>query len=143
MKITTKVRYGSRAILQIAFNYGIKITKREEIVREQGIPNSYLENILVALRSGGLIITKRGPSGGYNLSRPPSEISLMDIYKSIEGTIALVDCVRSPSSCKRFKYCPTTKVWKKLSINIQETLEAITLRDLLKSASVEKRSDKK
>jgi Rrf2 family protein len=130
MKITTKVRYGVRAIAQIAFNYEKQIAKREEIVGEQEISNSYLENILVTLRAGGLILTKRGPTGGYTLSRSPSKITLLDVYNALEGEIVLVDCVKNPLSCKRIKGCQTTKIWKNLSRQIQDFLGNITLNDL-------------
>ncbi|MDG5813766.1 Rrf2 family transcriptional regulator [Chitinispirillales bacterium ANBcel5] len=131
MKISTKCRYGFRAVLQIAELYGSVPCKRKEIVKRQKLSDSYLENILIMLKSSGLIETTRGIKGGYVLSRPPEEITLLEIFIALEGPLQLVECVDLPEKCINSQECITRTVWKKLSDSWKAILSDMTLQSLL------------
>jgi len=114
MKLSTKSRYGVRAIIEIARNYGMKPVKRKDIVSRQNIPDSYLENILVVLRDSGLINTLRGVNGGYVLKKDPSDIILLDVITALQGPLSPVDCLDNARKCCRIDTCPTRDVWQEL-----------------------------
>ncbi|KMQ51366.1 Iron-sulfur cluster regulator IscR [Chitinispirillum alkaliphilum] len=131
-----------RAILNVAESYGSASScKRKDIAESENISDSYLENILIILKTGGLIKTIRGAKGGYQLSRAPWEISLLEIVHSLEGPLDLVDCVGSPISCERQPDCVTHLLWKDLSESWQMILKKRTLQDLLDLKNQGKRID--
>jgi Rrf2 family protein len=131
MKLSTKCRYGARAILEIAKNYGKRPTKRKDIAHSQEISESYLENILLALKNCGLIDTVRGAHGGYALGRSPSTITLFQIVEALEGSLNLVECLADSASCGRVDECTMRGVWSSLKKAMEETLGRVTLQDLL------------
>jgi Rrf2 family protein len=131
MKLSTKSRYGTRAVLEIARNYGQTPVKRRAIVEKQQVPDSYLENILVALKNAGIIMTKRGAHGGYELQRAPQEITFYDIVHALEGSFAPVECVENREYCDRVESCPTHEVWKDLHEAQKKTLMSFTMHDIL------------
>lgn len=131
LKLSTKCRYGARAILEIAKNYGKSPTKRKDIALTQEISESYLENILLALKNNGLIDTVRGAQGGYTLGRPPSSITLFQIVEALEGSLDLVDCLAGGTSCDRIQKCTMRGVWSSLKKAMEEALSRVTLQELL------------
>ncbi len=138
MKLSTKSRYGARAVVEIALHYLNGPVKRKDIVKNQEISDSYLENILIALKNGGIITTIRGANGGYMLSRPPSELNLFEVVKILEGSLSPVECLDNPSSCKRVNFCSTRVVWKKLKEAKEDVLKNVTIQDLI---NIEKKMD--
>lgn len=141
MKLSTKCRYGARAIIEIAKFYNNGYIKRKDIVKNQEIPDSYLENILVTLKNAGLIVTVRGSSGGYALSKPPSEISLLDIVRALEGNHVIVDCLSNPLLCNRIDTCATRGVWKKLQESKESILDSVTLQKIIDDENERKDSE--
>ena len=135
MKLSTKYRYGSRAILEIAKNYGNGPIKRKRLVEILGIPDSYLENILVAMKNGGVIDTVRGAHGGYLLSKEPKEFTLYDIIKAMGGGEAPVKCLDEPGSCDQVDSCATRVVWGKMRDAMDNVLKEFTLQELLNKES--------
>ncbi len=131
MKLSTGCRYGIRAMLEIARRYGGQPVKRREIVSEQSISLSYLENILLLLKNNNLISSTRGAHGGFSLTRPPDKIDLFEIFMVLEGPLAPVSCLVNPMSCQRVDRCVTRTVWKELQIASEEVLRNITIQDLL------------
>lgn len=131
MRLTTKFRYGSRAVLEIARKGSTGPVKRKDIVLNQGIPDSYLENILIDLKNGGLIKAIRGPRGGFTLIGKPEEISLFDVALVFEGSLSPVDCLDNPEDCHRVGDCVTRSVWKKLKTAQENVLKEATIRSLL------------
>jgi Rrf2 family protein len=131
MKIPTKCRYGIRALIVIAKNHNESLTKRKQISSIQGIPNSYLENILIALKNGNLIKSIRGAGGGFMLKRPPEEITLLDVYEAIQGHLALLDCAECPSACERSEDCVVRPVWMEIQEAQKKVLEKNTIKHLL------------
>ena len=133
MKLTTKCRYGARAIIEIARNYNKRPTKRKDIVENQGIPDSYLENILISLKGRGIVDAIRGPNGGFVLKRDPATITMLDVVLTFENSLAPVDCIEDPAGCGRVSDCLTRPVWKKLQKAQEEVLSEVTIQDLLKN----------
>jgi Rrf2 family transcriptional regulator, cysteine metabolism repressor len=131
MKLSTKCRYGLRAVVDIAFEYGRNPAKRKEIAKKEGLSSSYLENILLVLRNHKIVETTRGVNGGYVLCRAPSEITAFDIVNALDGPLSFVDCVEKPTSCKRNERCVTRTVWCELAGSVRSALSKITLQDLL------------
>jgi Rrf2 family transcriptional regulator, cysteine metabolism repressor len=132
MKLSTKTRYGIRAMLELALNYKRKPLSIKEIAKNQEISKKYLEHLLILLKTAGLVGSTRGAGGGYALTRPPSEIRLSQIVQVLEGSLSLVDCVDSPVICSRSKFCATRDVWFLIKQSIVQVLYSITLDGLLK-----------
>jgi Rrf2 family protein len=131
MKISTRVRYGLRFMLELAGHYQKGPVFLRDIARSQEISEKYLGQIAIDLKLAHLIDGFRGAHGGYVLTKPPSEIRVYDIVVVFEGDLALVECARDPSLCNRASHCIAHEVWHKLGQVMTETLEAITLADLL------------
>ncbi len=130
MKVNTKVRYGLRAMLQIAAGYGGEPVPISAIAESQEISGKYLEQVVGTLRKNDLIISRKGVRGGYFLSRPPSEITLWEIINALDPHTALVDCVTNPDCCDRAEDCLTRDIWTLLSNKMQEFWSGFTLEDL-------------
>lgn len=131
MKITTKCRYGIRAVVEIGSNYSERPTTRREISKNQDLDDSYLENILLDLKSSGIVRSIRGVKGGFELNKPPESITLLDIVESLQGEIVPSKCVTDPSSCDRSETCVTRPVWIKMQQAQKEVLSTVTIQDLL------------
>lgn len=131
MKLSTKCRYGSRAVMEIARNYKSGPVKRKDIVKNQQISDSYLENILISLKNGGVIDTTRGAKGGYMLHRSASEITLLEIVNILDGTLSPVECLDNPSVCERASICATRMAWGKMKQAKEEVLRSISVQELV------------
>lgn len=132
MFISSKGRYGARAMLSLAARYNKGPTNASEIADEQGISKKYLENLLATLKSAGLVFAERGSRGGYTLTRPPSQITMYDVLLPLEGLDGIVHCGGGIKKCKRFEECVTRKVWQELKDATQAILKKRTLSSLLK-----------
>lgn len=148
MKLSTRTRYGTRALLDLARHQGDKPIRLKDIARRQNISLHYLEHIVTPLVGTGIIRTTRGVHGGLQLARHPNEIKLSEVVQLLEGTITPVDCVIDPGSCSRSDLCVTRDVWGEMKEAIDKTLKAITLQDLVErekgkeqSVGVRSRSD--
>ncbi len=131
MKVNTKVRYGLRAILQIAECYGGDPVPISTISDSQDISGKYLEQVVGTLRKAGLIHSRKGVRGGYTLGRDPKEINLWEIIMALDSHTSLVDCVDDPLACDRADDCLTRSIWTLLSRRMQEFWQSFTLADLL------------
>ncbi len=132
MNLSTRVRYSARLMLELALNYGNGPMLLKEIAKRQDISLGYLEHLLPPLKTAGLVNSTRGARGGYSLSKKPSQITLKDITQAMEGTLSLVKCIDEPATCSRVSSCVTRDVWSELEENISNTLEAITLEELVR-----------
>ncbi len=130
MKLSTKCRYGLRAVLQIA-EMAPASCKRKDIASEQNLSDSYLENILIMLKSCGIISTTRGVNGGYVLGRDARSITLLEVVTALEGPLSLVDCVSEPGQCGKSFSCVTRSVWIELSQAWETILGNQTIYDLV------------
>jgi Rrf2 family protein len=143
IKLSTKGRYGTRFILNLACRYktGDVIASLKTISEEEEISAQYLDSVIVPLKNNKLIKIKRGAKGGYTLARPPSEIRLIEIIEALEGPISLVNCVEDDEYCHRVSICTTHDIWKDLSYLVRDYLGTISLQDLVKMSK--KKSPKK
>lgn len=131
MKLSTKGRYGVRAMLDLALHAGDSPVLIKDISEREEISKLYLKQLLVPLRVAGLVRTIRGANGGFILAKPPSEIKLIDIIRSLEGSTAPVECVDDDSICQRSNLCVTREIWTEIKIAVDNVLEATTLQDLV------------
>ena len=132
MKVTTKARYGIRAMIDLALHYGKDPLLLKDIAKRQEVSMKYLEHIISTLKANGLIQSPKGRHGGYVLSRSPSQINAHEIIEGLEGSLASVECVDYPKTCHRANFCAATNLWKKLKQSMTATLKAVTLEDLAK-----------
>ena len=133
MKVNTKVRYGLRAILQIADSYGGDPVPVSAISESQEISGKYLEQVVGTLRKADLVHSRKGVRGGYTLARAPESINLWEIITALDSHTALVDCVLDARVCDRSGDCLTRSIWTLLSGRMQEFWSSFTLDDLLKT----------
>ena len=131
MKLSTRGRYASRAMLDLAQNYGKGFVPLKDISRRQEISERYLEHIMIVLLSAGLVQSTRGSRGGFSLAKLPKEIKLSQIIQAMEGSIAPVACVDDPKLCNRVDVCVTYEIWKKLKKVMLEVLDSVTLEDMV------------
>lgn len=131
MKLSTKGRYSTRFMLDLALHYGEGPVLLKEIAGRQGISEKYLWQLIPPLKNVGLVCSFRGAHGGYTLAKPPELISLKDIVTTVEGSLCLVECVDDPSLCKRSETCASRDVWNEVTQKILEVLESFTLQDLI------------
>ncbi|MDZ7837937.1 MAG: Rrf2 family transcriptional regulator [Actinomycetota bacterium] len=132
-KLSTRGRYGTRVMLELALNYGRGFMLLKAIAKNQEISAGYLEQIVPSLKTAGLIHSSRGAHGGYVLSRPPDQITLREIIVALEGPIVLVECIKAPQICNRYNYCSSRDLWNELGQKIEETLESKTLQDMIEN----------
>lgn len=136
MKLSTKGRYGLRAMLDMAMDEGNEPIATRTIAGRQGISERYLEQIMIPLKQNGLIKSVRGSQGGYILGRNPKDISVGDVIRVLEGPIAPVECVSevNPDECQRADYCVTRIIWSRVRDAITEVLDSYSLADLVKES---------
>ncbi len=130
-QLSTKGRYGTRLMYQLALQYGKGPILLKDIAKVEDLTIKYLEHIVPLLKSANLIRSVRGPQGGYQLTIAPDKINLKDILKILEGDIAPVSCVSFPEICDRTESCPARKVWCRLEDQISNTLQNISLKDMV------------
>ncbi len=131
MKLSTKGRYGTRAMIDLAQHYGQGHLLLKDIAKRQGISEKYLERIITSLKVAGLVKSIRGAHGGYTLAKPPTQIKLAQIIKILEGSTAPVECVDDHECCPRAGLCVTRDIWMEVKRAVDEILESINLRDLV------------
>ena len=130
MKLSTKSRYSTRAMLDLSLHYGEGPQVLRDVAKRQEISVRYLENIMVLLAAGGLVKSVRGKRGGFQLAMPPEEIRLSNVIKVTEGSLAPVDCVDDPESCGRSAACVSCNIWTKLRDSIEAFLDSVSLADM-------------
>lgn len=131
MRLSTVVRYGARAMAQVASGHPDRAVPVREVAEQQRLSAKYLEQIFRPLKAAGLIRAVRGKQGGYVLTRPPERITLKQVYESLEGSLAPVDCVDCPDSCSMHPICPTRDTWVEIKESVEGVLERTTIRDLV------------
>jgi Rrf2 family protein len=136
VKLGTKTRYGTRAMLELALHYhdGNRPVSAGEIAARQQLSPKYLEQLLVSLQSAGLVRSVRGTHGGHVLTRPPDQITLREIYGVFEGAEGFAECTTCPERCDRTDICVTQAIWDRMYAASMEVLESTTLGDLAQRA---------
>lgn len=130
MKLSTKGRYGVKAMVDLAIHYGESPISIKSISQRQGISEYYLEQLFSALRKAKLIKSIRGAQGGYVLSKLPEEITVADIMEVLEGPIEISDCVEG-TTCNNGNCCATRLVWQKIKTSIEDVTTSVTLKDIV------------
>jgi Rrf2 family transcriptional regulator, cysteine metabolism repressor len=130
MKVSTRARYGTRAMIDIAIHADRGHTMLKNIAERQGISAKYLDHILSSLRRAGLIKNIRGREGGYMLARPASAITLKNIFDAVEGPFIPVDCLENELLCDHLAVCPTREVWLRMKHAVEDVLAGTTLQEL-------------
>ena len=131
MKLTTKLRYGMRALIRIAENENGFISTNQ-ITDLENIPVPFLEQILGKLVKRKIITSRKGPNGGYRLARDPAKISLKDIFDVLEGKQYLIRCINERQrSCRQQDICDMRIVWRGLADAMKEFMGSISLKDIL------------
>ena len=131
MKISTKGRYGVRAIMDLARHHEEGPVFLKEIARRQGLSYRYLERLFGGLREAGIITGIRGSHGGYRLARRPEEIRMNEVLEALEGPIAPVGCVGDPGICPVTDSCAPHGLWSRVNGAIQQVLASTTLADMI------------
>jgi len=131
MKLSTRTRYGTRALLELALHRGEEPVFLKDIARRQQISLSYLEQLIAPLITGGIIRSTKGPRGGISLVKNPEEIKLSEITRLLEGSVAPAECVNDPGVCNRSEFCVTRDIWSELKMVMDGVLESTTLQDLV------------
>ena len=137
MKLSTKSRYGVRAMFDMAYHAGTLPAQIKDISRRQNISPRYLEQIFQDLKKAGLLKSRRGPQGGYSLAKPADEITVKQIVLAAEGELLLVDCVKNrrkkgqkEPTCDFDNQCLTQHLWAKGSQLLGDYFDSISLKDL-------------
>ncbi len=128
MKLSTRVRYGVRAMVELSKQTDGKPIPLRKLAENQHISTKYLEQMAASLKISGLIESVRGAEGGYRLARPADQITVKDVYQVLDVPGDPVDCLNPP--CDRFGACATKEVWADLKDAIASVLESWTLRKL-------------
>jgi Rrf2 family protein len=131
LKLSTRTRYGLRAILELALQYNEGPLQTQTIARRQNISRKYLEQLIATLKTAGLVKSIRGPKGGYLLAKTPVSITLYDLFKALEGTGAIVKCLENKDYCPQYPSCVARQAWTKLQESIADVLKSITLQQLV------------
>lgn len=132
MKLSTRGRYGTRFMLDLALHFGEGPILLRDVSKRQEISIKYLEQLVTPLRVGGLVKSTRGPRGGYHLAKAPSEIDLFMIMTVLEGSFVLTECVADRSYCHRSDGCVTRGIWSEVNEKIVDHLKSISLEEIVK-----------
>lgn len=140
-KISTKGRYGTRLMLNLALHQAVGTPVRSlgQVAAEEDISIRYLEQIIIPLRLNRLVKSLRGAGGGYTLTRAPSDIKLSEVLQAVEGNCCLVECVEDKDLCQRSSFCPAYEIWKEGTKVMKDYFDSVSLQDMVKIAEKKKR----
>lgn len=130
MILSTKGRYGLKAVFELSLNYGDGPIALKKICDKYDISENYLEQIFSKLKKAGYIVSVRGAQGGYKLAKKPNDITVGMILRTLEGDITPSDCV-SKDVCTRESICATRTIWSKIEKSINNVIDNITLADMI------------
>lgn len=132
MKISTKGDYAARALQDLAMHYDQGPIPIERIASRQGLPLRYLEQLLLNLKRAGLLLSKRGVNGGYSLAKPPEQITLGDVLRTVDAPIEPIYCVGDPPrlACAQETDCVLRGVWAEVGQAVSAIVDHTTLQDL-------------
>lgn len=135
MKLSTKGRYGLRALIDLALYSDEEAVSIQSISNRQNISDSYLEQLMRKLKKAGLVVSERGAQGGYRLAKPADEISVGDVLRALEGSLEAVSCEAGNNEhCQGEDLCVTRYVWQEINKSIQETVDSIKISQLVEES---------
>jgi Rrf2 family protein len=132
MKLSTRSRYGTRMMLDLAQHYDDGPVQIGEIAKRQDISVKYLEQLIIPLKKANYITSVRGPKGGHVLAKPPEEITVGEVVNVLEGGIDLTDCIENSDKCDRSETCLTRCIWESATRAMFQELNSRTLYDMAK-----------
>jgi Rrf2 family protein len=131
MKLSTRARYGTKALLELSLHWGKGPVLLKDIAKRQQIPLPYLEHLIRPLVKEGIIKSTRGTRGGISLLKPPKEVILSEVIQLLEGSIAPVACVDNPELYHRSDICVTHDIWAEVKKAMDRVLDSTTFEDLV------------
>jgi len=146
MKLSTKGRYGLRAVLDIATHCSCEPDKTEpaslnSIAARQQLSEGYLEQLIAKLKKAGIVTSARGSSGGYRLARPASEISIGDVLRALEGDLKVGQCPEESSDCNLYNQCVTKYVWERINNSINQAVDSMTIQEVINLGDKDRKED--
>lgn len=136
LQITSGSDYGIRGVIYLALRAEKSAVLISEVAQAHEIPESYLAKIFQGLTRQGILRSSRGVGGGFALSRPPDQITLMDIVTACEGPILVSKCLNRKDKCDKHDICGLCAVWETLQDKVQSLLEQTTVQDVLDTLEV-------
>ncbi len=132
MRVSTRSDYGLRALIELAGNYGGGPLQSSEIALRRHIPEQYLDQLLTTLRKAGFIRSVRGPAGGHELLRHPSEITVREVIQALEGSLSPVAWLDEPPEQTDHPHqCGQREIWERVRESTTQILDSYTIADLL------------
>ena len=145
MKLSTRARYGLRALIDLGQHGQDSLVTIQDIAQRQGISDNYLEQLMPKLKKAGLISSIRGAQGGYRLGKDPKDISVGEVLRVLEGSLNAVECPGAvegmPGSCDASDSCVTKLVWKRINEGINNAVDSLSLQELLNESTCHKDPD--
>jgi len=139
VKLSTKGKYGVKALFELAMHQGAGPISLRTIAERQGLSEHYLEQLAAPLRRAGIITAVRGAQGGYMLARPASQITVGDIIRVLEGPVGYTDCAtEGEPDPECASACPVHGVWERVTREISKVIDSITLQDLVDQVLAER-----
>ena len=140
MRLSTRGRYGARVMLELALRNKDGAVSIKDIADSQDISAKYLVQIIASLKAAGLVVSVRGSGGGYLLARPPSRITLGEVIRTLEGSIAPVHCVDNLEACPRTGFCVIHNVWTQMKDAIDKIIDSLDLGKMVRRHNKKKRN---
>ncbi|MFZ0450936.1 MAG: Rrf2 family transcriptional regulator [Desulfatiglandaceae bacterium] len=131
MKLSTRSRYGTRLMLDLASHYEEGPVQMGEIAKREDISVKYLEQLIIPLKKNGFVKSVRGPKGGHVLTRHPRDITMGEVVRALEGGIDLTVCIENPGECTRSSRCAARGLWEETSKVMYDKLDSVTLLELI------------
>lgn len=133
MKLSTRSRYGTRMMVDMAEHYDEGPVQIGDIAKRQDISVKYLEQLIIPLKKANYVNSVRGPKGGHMLAKPPEEITVGEIVEVLEGGINLVDCIENPHMCNKSSHCLTRGIWQEATKAMYDKINFITFSEIIET----------
>jgi Rrf2 family cysteine metabolism transcriptional repressor len=140
IRFSTRGEYGLRMMIDLARHYGTGPESLAEIAKHEALPPAYLEQLVGGLRKAGLVTSRHGAHGGYELAHPPAQISVGQVMRVLEGPISPMVCAtegETELSCERQTFCSANVVWERVRDSVAQALDSLTLADLVPLKNVQ------
>ena len=133
MKLSTRSRYGTRMVLDMAEHYENGPVQIGNIAKRVEVSVKYLEQLIIPLKKAGYVKSVRGCKGGHMLTKAPKEITIGEIVCALEGGINLSECIENPGVCDKSKDCPARGIWEEATKAMHDKLNSMTLSEMIQS----------
>ena len=141
MKLSTKGRYGLRAVVDIAHHCTSEPASLSSIAARQKLSEGYLEQIIAKLKKAGIVLSARGSGGGYRLAKAPEDITVGDVLRALEGDLTVCECQERKDICGLFDQCVTKYVWERINNSINHVVDTMTIREVIRFGEQNRKED--